>query len=203
MRLITSGWDSAMPLKGLFTIVMAVALSACASGSAGPVLTTGDRFAAASSAIEDYKLGVGDKVRMTIFNETGLSGEFAVSSNGSLSLPLIGDVPAQGKEVADVAKDVQAKLGDGYLRDPKVSMEVITYRPFFILGEVKTPGSYPYTIGLTALNAVATAEGFTPRSDRRVVYIRQSGATGEEAYRLSPDLRVLPGDTIRIGERYF
>ena len=104
------------------------------------------------------------------------------------------------KQVADL---VQMRLADGYLRQPKVAAEVIAYRPFFILGEVKAPGQYPYVSGLTALNAVATAQGFTPRAARSVIYIRRAGAAEEEAFKLTPELRVLPGDTLRLGERYF
>ena len=157
----------------------------------------------ASSSVEDYKLGAGDKIRMTVFNEPTLSGEFSVSADGALSLPLLGDVQAAGKSPAEMGSLVQKRLADGYIREPKVSIEVTAYRPFFILGEVKSPGQYPYASGLTVLNAVATAQGFTPRASRKVVYIRRSGATAEETYRLSPDLSVRPGDTIRVGERYF
>lgn len=157
----------------------------------------------ASSAVEDYKLGAGDKIRMTVFNEPTLSGEFSVSADGALSLPLLGDVQAVGNSPAQIAALVQTRLADGYIRDPKVSIEVTAYRPFFILGEVTAPGQYPYASGLTVLNAVATAQGFTPRASRKVVYIRRSGATSEETYQLTPDLVVRPGDTIRIGERYF
>ncbi|MGK2910349.1 MAG: polysaccharide biosynthesis/export family protein [Sphingobium sp.] len=157
----------------------------------------------ASSVVEDYKLGAGDKIRMTVFNEPTLSGEFSVSADGALSLPLLGDVQAVGKSPAQIATLVQTRLADGYIRDPKVSIEVTAYRPFFILGEVTAPGQYPYASGLTVLNAVATAQGFTPRASRKVVYIRRSGATSEETYQLTPDLVVRPGDTIRIGERYF
>jgi polysaccharide biosynthesis/export protein len=98
---------------------------------------------------------------------------------------------------------VQTKLADGYLREPKVSMEVVTYRPYFVLGEVKTPGQYPYSNGLTVTNAIATAAGFTPRADKKVVFIRRSGEAEEKPFRLTPDLRVYPGDTIRLAERFF
>ena len=158
---------------------------------------------AAPSSAQDYKLGVGDRVRITVFNEPPLSGEFAVSANGTLSLPLIGDINVMDKTVPDVVVVVRTQLADGYLKDPKVSAEVTVYRPFFVLGEVKAPGQYPYAIGLTVLNAIATAQGFTPRSDRHTVYIRRSGSPDEQPYRLSPELKVFPGDTLRLGGRYF
>lgn len=184
--------------------LLLLGLAAACAGPAVKVVSTGDRYVTSVSDLpEEYKLGTGDKVRINVFNEPTLSGEFAVSSTGMLSLPLIGDVVATGQTPAEVATVVQGKLADGYLRDPKVSLEVSTYRPFFILGEVKAPGQYPYLTGLTVQNAVATAQGFTPRASKDVVFIRRAGATGEIAYRVSPDLRVLPGDTIRFAERYF
>lgn len=182
-------------------------LLASCSASRAPVIASGDRYVATAGidegSVENYRLGSGDKVRMTVFNEPTLSGEFAVASSGTLSLPLIGDVVASSKTTSEVGDEVRRKLGDGYLRDPKVSMEVITFRPFFILGEVKAPGQYPYATGLTVLNAVATAQGFTPRAAKTVVFIRRNGAPEELAYKIAPDLKILPGDTIRVGERYF
>ena len=186
-------------------LCLPAALSACASSSAssGPVISSGDRYAASQDQAEDYALGAGDKLRVTVFNEPTLSGEFAVSPDGSMSVPLVGALPVAGKKVEQVAALIQARLGDGYLRDPKVSAEVTTYRPFFILGEVKSPGQYPYASGMTLLNAVATAQGFTPRANRSVARIRQAGAATESTYQVTPELRVRPGDTIRIGERFF
>jgi polysaccharide export outer membrane protein len=186
---------------------LALSFAACGYATAKPALVQPsadpERYSAPASQIPDYTLGVGDKIRITVFNEPTLSGEFAVGDNGSLSLPLIGDVKAVGKQSSDIAKEVQADLGNGYLRSPQVSAEVIGYRPFFIMGEVKTPGQFPYASSLTVFNAIATAQGFTPRASKKIVYIRRAGSSDEQAYRLTPDLRVLPGDTLRIGERYF
>ncbi|MDG6745886.1 SLBB domain-containing protein, partial [Staphylococcus aureus] len=100
-------------------------------------------------------------------------------------------------------RDIEAKLADGYLREPRVSMDVLTYRPFYIMGEVTKPGEYPYSNGLTALNAVARAEGFTYRANKRKVFIKRFGETTEQQYKLDPSVVVYPGDTVRIGERYF
>lgn len=192
-----------MSIRIFLTLLMSFWLAACATTGSGPLVEAGERYTVQAAEVEDYRLGVGDKVRLTVFNEPTLSGEFLVTASGVLSFPLIGDVPSSGKAPADVAKLVQDKLSDGYLREPRINIEVISYRPFFILGEVKAPGQYPYASGLTVLNAVATAEGFSPRAERKVAYIRRAGAAGEQAYRLTPDLRVWPGDTIRVGERYF
>jgi polysaccharide export outer membrane protein len=177
-------------------------LSAC-SISEAQVISSGERYAAPTMVNDEYRLGIGDKLRVIVFNEEALSGEFQVNSGGNISLPLVGEVRALGETTDSVGKATEAKLADGYLRDPKVSIEVLTFRPFFILGEVKNPGQYPFANGLTALNAIASAQGFTPRADEKVVWIRNAGAAQEQLYRLTPDLRIRPGDTIRIGERLF
>lgn len=153
--------------------------------------------------VEDYRLGAGDKVRVNVFGEQALTGEFQVSGAGMISLPLIGDIQAAGLTVAEFQRSVEEGLKQGYLLDPKVSAEVLTYRPFFVLGEVGSPGTYPYSTGLTVLNAVATAGGFTYRADTKRVYIRRAGGGDEEVYRLTTGTMVAPGDTIRIGERFF
>ena len=184
------------------TLSATLALAACA-GTPKDVVSAGERYSSTSSGIEDYRLGAGDRVKVTVFNEPTLSGEFAVNTTGAVSLPLVGDVPAVGKRATDVAATFQARLADGYVRSPVVSIEITQYRPFFILGEVKTPGQYPYAAGLTALNAIAIAQGFTPRAEKGVVFIRRAGAASEEPLRLTPDLRVWPGDTIRLSEKYF
>lgn len=194
-----------MVLVGLrhFLIVAAAASLAACANSGGPLVSTGDRYAWNQDQLETYVLGAGDKLRLTVFNEPTLSGEYSVSSEGLLSFPLVGDVPAQDRSVRAVADDFARRLSDGYLRDPKVSAEVVTYRPYFVLGEVVEPGQFPYVAGMTVMNAIATAKSFTPRARRKSVFIRARGEKAEMEYQLSPELRVMPGDTIRLAERYF
>jgi len=151
----------------------------------------------------DYQLGSGDKVRVTVYGEPSLSGEFYVTGSGLISLPLVGEVKAAGLSLQQFQSAVQTALSDGYLKEPRVSAEVLTFRPFYILGEVSKPGTYPYTSGLTVLNAVATAGGFTYRADKNRVYIKRNGETSEVKSELTPVIIVSPGDTIRIGERFF
>jgi polysaccharide export outer membrane protein len=151
----------------------------------------------------DYVLGAGDKVRVTVYGEDSLSGEFVVAGNGKISFPLIGEVQAAGLTVKDFLTQVTTLLSDGYIRDPKVNAEVLNYRPFYILGEVNKPGEYPYTNGLTVLNAIATAGGFTYRANTKSVFIRRANESSEHAYLLSTVPSVAPGDTIRIAERFF
>ncbi len=152
----------------------------------------------------DYKLGAGDKIRIIVFGEESLTGEFIVPGGGGMiAFPLVGDVQAGGLTVSEIQREIELKLRDGYLKDPRVSIEVLNYRPFYILGEVTKPGEYPYTNGLTVLNAVATANGFTYRADTRRVFIRRANDAVEREYPLNSLIAVAPGDTIRIKERFF
>ncbi len=191
-----------MGIRSAIVLCVLVLVAGC-GGHGGNVISTGERYVSDRSGVTDYRLGIGDKVRMSVFREPDMSGEFLVGPNGTMALPLIGETPALGRRVEDVASDAAARYGAGYLRNPQVNMEVVGFRPFFILGEVTTPGQYPYSIGLTAFNAIATAQGFTPRADRYTVHIRREGAAVEETYQAMPNLRIYPGDTVRIGERFF
>ena len=148
-------------------------------------------------------LGPGDRVQVTVFGETALTGEFIVSGVGDVSLPLIGNVHATGLTVPAFTQAVTARLADGYIRDPKVSAQVLTLRPFYILGEVAKPGEYPFSDDLTVMNAVAEAGGFTYRAEKKRILIRHSGASREVLTPLTASTPVQPGDTIRIRERFF
>jgi len=162
-------------------------------------------FAPAVAATDQgYRLGAGDKVRIIVFGEDTLTGEYLVPGGaGVISFPLVGNITAGGMTVGQLETELENALREGFLKEPRVSIEVLEYRPFFILGEVMKPGEYPYTNGLTVLNAVATANGFTYRADTHKVYIRRANATQEEQYQLTTSTPVEPGDTIRIGERFF
>lgn len=199
---LNKGGNTVMIVRLIVFAAMALSVAAC-SKSGPPPISSGERYVTGASISETYRLGAGDKVHMSVFSEQQLGGDFFVSGDGKLSLPLIGDVDAVGKTTAEVARMVEISLGNGYLRNPRVSMEVISYRPFFILGEVKSPGQYPYANGLTVINAIATAQGFTPRAFKKYVFIRGLGEQIEQKFLLTADLRVQPGDTIRLTERYF
>ncbi len=190
-----------MKISSFLTINVALLLGACTNSP--DLISSGERYVAGPGVAETYTLGAGDKIRLTVFSEPALSGDFSVSTDGELSLPLIGNVPVAGKTTAQVTDHVRSLFADGYLRNPKVSMEIVTYRPFFVLGEVKAPGQYPYASGMTAMNAVATAEGYTPRASKKIIFIRRFGEKVEQGFLLTPNLRVWPGDTLRVGERYF
>jgi protein involved in polysaccharide export with SLBB domain len=151
----------------------------------------------------EYVLGVGDRLRVIVFGEEDLSGEFLVDSTGIVSLPLVGDVEAAGSSVREFQVRVEAALRSGFLVNPRVSAEVMNFRPFYILGEVDSPGEYPFTNGLTVLNAVATAGGFTPLANQTRVFIRPAGEDLERELTLSAATPVAPGDTIRVAKGAF
>ncbi len=192
------------PLYTLLFAALALVLAAC--GSTGGQ-TAGAREADAPEAqtqvASAYKLGSSDRLRVTVFGHPDLSGEFEVDGSGAISLPLIGQQKAEGLSTKQLEASITATLAKGYILDPRVSAEVINYRPFYILGEVGRPGEYPFTSGLTVQNAVAAAGGFTYRANKRVVYIKSIDSDREIAYDLTPGTVVKPGDTLRIGERIF
>lgn len=193
-------------LIGLFFVTACASTSEWTEERETPPQTTaevGDGDTITGDVIEEYRLGSGDRLRIIIFGEPDLSGEFMVNGAGFVSMPLIGEIAASDKTITELQRDIETALRDGYLNEPQVSAEVLNFRPFYILGEVNTPGTFPYTDGLTVLNAVATAGGFTYRANERVVYIRRAGETKEHQYKLTSTTPVRPGDTIRIGERIF
>lgn len=149
-----------------------------------------------------YRLGVDDELRVIVFGEEDLSGEYTVGGQGKVALPLIGDVEAAGKTLAEFEDAVEDALRNGFLNDPHVSVQVLNYRPYYILGEVNSPAQYPYSEGLSVLNAVAIAGGFTYRANSCRAFIRRAGESQENLYLLSPETPVQPGDTIRIPERF-
>ena len=182
----------------LLALACCASLGACAQHALPPY------SAAAAASAPQYHLGSGDKLRIDTFGETTLSGEFEVSAAGMVDLPLVGVMAADGKTPGELSDAIMAQLlARGFLKNPQVSVQVINYRPFYILGEVSKPGTYPYSAGLTVLSAVATAEGFTYRANTKKIFIHHMGSKVEEEVPLSAATPVLPGDTIRIAERYF
>ena len=159
---------------------------------------------ATSSIQQTYRLGAGDKVHVDIFGQPEMSGDFLVDGTGSVQLPLVGQVKAAGLSIREFGSEVTKALRDGqYLKDPQVSIQVVNYRPFYIIGEVNKPGEYPYINDMSVLNAVALAGGFTFRADDSDVYIRRNGEPSERRYPADQTTKVVPGDIIRVGERFF
>jgi polysaccharide export outer membrane protein len=149
------------------------------------------------------KLEHGDKLRVTVFNEPQLSGEFVVDGAGAIAFPLVGQVQVAALEAGQVEQTLTESLKGRYLVNPKIAVEFLTLRPFYILGEIARPGEYPYRPGLNAVSAVAMSGGFTPRAATGYVRIRRANDHKEQEYPLDSSIPVNPGDMITIAERLF
>jgi polysaccharide export outer membrane protein len=160
-------------------------------------------YASVNANPEPYTLDAGDKLRIVVFGQDGITNSYMVGADGQLNLPLVGNLSARGSTTSELAHRITEKLKQGYVREPHVSVEVEAYRPFFILGEVTTPGQYPYVANMTAETAIAIAGGFSPRADKRKVQLSRNapGQPIRGEVPLSYPLR--PGDTIMVKERWF
>ena len=158
----------------------------------------------AYAAIEEpYRLDAGDKLRIVVYGQEGLTNTYAVDASGFITMPLIGGVRAKGLSPAELASAISARLKHGYIREPYVAVEIGAYRPFFILGEVTAPGQYPYVPNMTAESAVAIAGGFTPRAQHQDVKLTRNYPAGPLTTTVPPATTLKPGDTILVGERWF
>lgn len=184
-----------MLFRPAILIIFALALSACAS--------SGARQGPDASFEAPYTLDGGDKLRVTVFGQEGLTNSYAVDGAGKISMPLIGRVEARGLTTQQVAAHIADKLRGGFVREPHVAVEVETYRPFFILGEVTAAGQYPYVNNLTVETAVAIAGGFTPRANRSSFTIVRTVNGTPSSASVPPYFNVRPGDTITVHERWF
>lgn len=152
----------------------------------------------------DYRLGPNDRVRVIVFGQPTLTGEYTLDGNGVLAFPLIGNVNASGQTPSQLQQAIASRLDPDFLRNPSVSAEVITRRPFYVIGEVQKPGNYPYVTDMTALNAVAIAGGYTYRARQNDLYIKRLDSNGRMVrIAAKPETKVRPGDTVEIKERYF
>ena len=151
----------------------------------------------------EYTLGAGDEVRVSVFGQNDLSGTFLVDGSGTISLPLIGKVVAGGQTVRETELAIVEKLKPDYLKNPRVSLEVMNYRPFYIIGEVKKPGSYPYVNGMTVVNAIALGGGYTYRARENRLFVTRGADQSRTKKEATRDTVVLPGDVIEVPERFF
>ena len=186
----------ASPFSLIAVLVAVLALPGCMQTSESIVMGY-------ALADEPYRLDAGDKLRVVVFGQDGLTNTYAVGANGAITMPLIGTVPARGLTPAELAASVTARLKRGYLREPYVAAEIETYRPFFILGEVAAPGQYPYVPRLTVETAVAIAGGFTPRAERQAIKLTRVGEAGAVQAVVTPGTFLKPGDTVVVAERWF
>ena len=150
-----------------------------------------------------YKTGSGDEVRITVFGHEDLSGKFLVDGTGFVSLPLIGNVKIGGLTLRQAEIAVVNKLRPDYLKNPRVSVEVLNYRPFYIIGEVQKPGSYPFVSAMTVINAIALGGGYTYRARENNIFITRGSDTSRTKKKANHETIVLPGDVIEVPERYF
>jgi polysaccharide export outer membrane protein len=170
----------------------------------GPYVGAPSAYAAAPSAYpQAYTLDSGDKLRVVVFGQEGISGTYMVDAGGNVSLPLAGTVRARGVTTQHLARTIGARLKQGYVREPHVTVTIESYRPFFILGEVTTPGQYPFVPNMTAENAIAVAGGFSPRAKKQAVELTRN-ANGQQFKGDVPlNYPLRPGDTIVVKERWF
>ena len=182
--------------------IAVLALAACGSDPT-PIVqdTSADGVGGRNT---DYRLGANDRVRIIVFGQPTLTGEYMLDGNGVLAFPLIGDVNAQGQTTGQLQQAIASRLDPDFLRNPSVSAEVITRRPFYVIGEVQKPGNYPYVTDMTALQAIAMAGGYTYRARQNDLYLKRLDANGRMIrVAATPETKVKPGDTVEVKERYF
>ncbi|HYE01530.1 MAG TPA: polysaccharide biosynthesis/export family protein [Alphaproteobacteria bacterium] len=184
------------------TLVLATLfLAACAGGESFPTV---DAPMKVEGPAEGYRLEPGNRIRLTVFGESNLSGDFSLDPSGVLALPLVGNVPASGLDAATLAQRIGDLLKkNNYLQDPRVAVEVATFRPFYVLGEVREPGEFPYTSGMTVLSAVARAGGYDYRAREGEVVLVRVVNDEQVEYRAVERTPILPGDIIKVLERRF
>ncbi|MGB6796255.1 MAG: polysaccharide biosynthesis/export family protein [Xanthobacteraceae bacterium] len=180
-------------------LAVALVISGCASNS----LSEAEQKSVAAAATAPAKLQPGDKVRITVYGEDKLSGDYQLDQSGQISLPLAGTITAQGLTQGEFEQALTKKFRSEYLKDPKVTVTIATLQPYYIMGEVTKPGEYPYQSGLNVLTALAVAGGPTYRANRTTVQIQRRGETTMHDYPISTTVPILPGDVIKVPERYF
>ncbi|KJC35975.1 sugar transporter [Bradyrhizobium sp. LTSP885] len=187
-------------------LIAALALSGCMS-TTGPVAVAPAPIGYAEPVPvridSGYHLDAGDRLRVVVYGQEGLTNTYAIDAAGSITMPLIGSVPARGRTPAGLAGEIAARLRNGYIREPSVAVEIDAYRPFFILGEVAAPGQYPYVPNMTVESAVAIAGGFSPRAKRDAVTVTHTDASGSGRFIVPPGTPIGPGDTVFVSERWF
>jgi polysaccharide export outer membrane protein len=176
-------------------LLLCASLAACASPPA-----TCDPAAGDAAEVPDYRLGPGDRIRVTVFRQPNLSGELQLDGQGYLAVPLVGEIAADRLTTRALEDAIEARFREeDYLIDPHVSIEVLTYRPFYILGEVRRPGQYQYENGMTMINAIALAGGYTARAQTATVMVRRADCT----FIAQADTVILPDEIITVPERFF
>ena len=185
-----------MPIRLVLALILCAVVAACSGYKRPPT-------AFHETLTQPYRLDSSDRLRIIVFGQDDLSNTYTIDQAGYISFPLIGNVPARGKTQQELAITIAKSLRKGYLRDPDVSVEVDTYRPVFVMGEVQNAGQYTYVAGMTVQNAIATAGGFSARAQQQNVDITRqvNGEILNGRVPISDPIR--PGDTLYVRERYF
>ncbi len=168
-----------------------------------PSFSVAQEPVADTAAAEGYKLGPRDQIKVSVFNQADLTGDYVLDGDGRFSMPLIGTMSAAGLTPQELAARIVDRLKPDFLVNPRVSVEVSNYRPYFLIGEVKSTGSFPYVEGITYLTAIAMAGGYSYRAKKDIVYVTRAGAEESEELKLDVNDKVQPGDIIRVAERFF
>lgn len=192
-------------LSVIASLNLTLATSGCASGPVQSAPASSTTTAPVTSRDDEYTLAPGDKIHVIVFGEETLTGDYVLTSGGNLTFPLVGNLRATDKTVEQLQAALATALGDGYINNPRVSIQVVSFRPFYILGEVTRPGEYPVSTGLTLQQAIASAGGYTYRANNKRAFLKRANDTKEQLLDLrgGQPIVIHAGDTIRIGERHF
>jgi protein involved in polysaccharide export with SLBB domain len=186
-----------------FSLAICILLSGCVTNATPVPVAMLDQTGTIAAGVDSPRLLAGEKIRVTVYGEASLSGDYPIDASGFVSLPLAGAVKAEGLTRSELEGQLAVSLRNQYLRNPKVTVSVVEYLPFYIIGEIQRPGVYPYNSGLNILRAIAVAGGTTYRANKSTVEIQHSGESEMRTYPMGASIPVLPGDLIRIAQRYF
>lgn len=195
--------------QNILLLLLTIVLAGCSAYAGVPTQITADAYThygrpgAMRGANAPYVLGPGDRLRVKVYNDADMTGEYEVNSSGNISLPLVGDVRASGQTTRQLEQIIAGRMKGQISQDPKVNVEISAYAPFYIFGEVRKAGEYPFRPGLTVADAVAMASGFTYRANEDKIYVRHAGSRDERVVPIDVPAPVFPGDNIRVAERYF
>ena len=190
-------------IRRVFVCSALLAVAFLISGCTGASISETEKLSLAETATTPAKLQPGDKIRVDVFGEDKLGGEYQIDQAGQISLPLAGTIKAQGLTQTELEQALAKKFRSEYLKNPKVTVTIATQAPFFVMGEVKNPGQFPYSSGLNVLTAMAVAGGPTYRASRDKIEIQRRGETKMREYPISAAVPIFPGDVIKVPERYF
>jgi polysaccharide export outer membrane protein len=195
LHLSWRGWGA------LVAGLVVLGLNGCAGAPAEA--PSGFLSAQANDLGHEYRLVVGDKLKLVVYGEDQLSGDIEVGGNGNVALPLVGEVEAKGLTIAELTKGIRTRLTQGFLKNPRITLQVTNLRPIYVHGEVRNPGEFAFRNGMTFIDAVAMAGGFSYRAVTDTMYLRRDGDTVEREVPIAAAGLVLPGDNIRVPERFF